>query len=58
MVTKQIKASAGIIFQSVEFIPTVKSFDTKGSCLFRSMNTKQKETCISCINILVSAGTL
>lgn len=58
MVTKQIKASAGIIFWSVEFTPTVESFDTKGSCSFQSMNLKQKGSCIPYINILVSAGSL
>lgn len=58
MVTKRIKASAGIIFQSAEFTPTGKSFDSKGSFSFQSVSTKLKGTCISYINILVSAGTL
>lgn len=57
-VAKKIKANAGLIFQSIEFTTTVKSFDTKGSCLFWSTNIKQKGTHISCINILVSAGFL
>lgn len=57
-VAKKIKANAGIIFQSIEFKPTVKSFDSNGSCSFWSTNIKQKGTCIPYINILVSAGFL
>ena len=41
---KQTKATAGIIFGSVELPPAVEGCDAEGSCSFPRMDTKQKGT--------------